>query len=128
MNWNELVQKAEQYKIQLGVDSVVEEQGCNAVYVPQIKAIIVDHESVGNAQVLAHELIHAIDPECQGDVDPNDWRHYAQAEVRAEYGARALVDDPVDDGYLENYASLLDLDDVLDQYEVADALIEKLKY
>ena len=125
MNYDELKNVAENYGIIVAVDNVASEIGCNGVYVPEDKAIVIDVDCVGNAQVLAHEVVHALDPACQGDVDEKDWKAYAKAEVRAEYGARCVADDVVDDGYLENYASLLELDEVLDEYAAADAIIEK---
>ena len=118
MNWNEICEKIEQNNVKIYQANL---DGICGLWDPIERHILIDTEFVGHTQTLAHEYVHSIDPACDGTCDNE--LEYARAELRAEYGASLLVDEYDDDGYLNEYSSGLDVNDILDQYENAEKLL-----
>lgn len=125
MNWDELVNVANGNGIEVCESPVSELYECSGLWEPESNKIFIDPSAIGNAQVLAHEVIHSIDPACQGGCDQEI--EYDRAEVRAEYGAKLIADNFVDDGYISYYGGLLDINDLLDQYDAAEQLIKNIR-
>jgi Zn-dependent peptidase ImmA (M78 family) len=104
----------------------VDEANLFGVWIPDENLILIspDVDSEIEPQVVAHELIHAIDPVCR--YEPDNIEQEIRAELRAEYGAKLILGDAyIEDGTLESLgAELNDVLGVLDEYDNAEQLIK----
>lgn len=127
MNVKEKVENVcKQIGVEIGISPVSELCGCYGLWEPDERRILIDPDVPENlvGQILAHELIHALDPNCQEEPG-SDWDEI-QAEARAELGAKLLVgDDYIDDGFLDSVLGG-DIDLHLDSIDAAEKLLQKV--
>lgn len=122
---NELIRVCEENGVEICNSPVSELYNCYGIWEPDTNRILIDPGCQGNhyVQVLAHEVIHSLDPACrEAPEEPED---EVRAELRAELGCKLLIGDLYfDDGYLEQLQG--ELDDpisVLDEIDGAEELI-----